>query len=591
MKHVLIKDDDQRVLTEQVKVLYRLLPPMVSVVTLVSLGVLYALWDVVPHQPLMIWMSLTVFALLVRTGSIVAFRRHFKPELAARYAVYLIIGSALTGLAWGIGSVILFPPQLEYQLFLLIIIVVMGAGSMSSLTTYLPVFYAYMPVSLLPMATMMIMVDDTIHLLLGLMLFGYVVLISYFATYLNQSIKESFKLRFENIELVDQLREQKNEAERANQAKSRFLASASHDLRQPLHALTLFTSVLNESIQYPKVRRVVEQINSSVESLKSLFNALLDISQLDAGVMQYEKTTLNLAPLLSKLENDYDTPAKEKGLKIHWPVCNLAVHTDPTLFEQILRNYISNAIRYTKNGDIKIECETNDDKVRVKVTDSGPGIPEKDLQIIFEEFHQLSNPERDRDKGLGLGLAIVKRAANLLDHEIDVVSTQGEGSTFCITVGQASINELVEIEKPHMEPGLKVRSDSLVVVIDDESSAREGMQTLLELWGYDVISVSDEKEALRELVQYERAPDAIIADYRLRNNKTGIQVIHAIHAECHNFIPALIVTGDIAVERLQDVNNSGFQMLHKPVEPGKLKTFLKNIRSKTALKKQPASSM
>jgi len=209
---------------------------------------------------------------------------------------------------------------------------------------------------MLPVGFMLLIINDSIHLSLGLMTFFYVISISFFNIKINKGLKTSLRLRFENIDLVEQLREQKFEADHANMAKSKFLAAASHDLRQPLYALSLFTSVLDEYIETPKVRRVVDRIKASVTSLQSLFNALLDISRLDAGVMKTEKTDFNLQTLFTTLANDFDSIAAEKGLVISWPESNINVHSDQNLLKQILNNYISNAIRYTDTGNIRIQC-------------------------------------------------------------------------------------------------------------------------------------------------------------------------------------------------------------------------------------------
>ena len=379
--------------------------------------------------------------------------------------------------------------------------------------------------------------------------------------------------------LVKQLQEQKGDAEQANIAKSKFLAAASHDLRQPLHALTLFTSVLDEEIKYPKTRRVVDQIKASVDALKNLFNALLDISKLDAGVIKVERTDFNLQPLLDKLANDFEPLAKEKGLQIDCSICTYAVRSDLTQLEQILRNYISNAIRYTDNGEIKLTCVADDKNITINVIDTGIGIAQDKQQEIFEEFHQLSNPERDRSKGLGLGLAIVHRTAKLLGHRINVESQPGKGSTFSISVPQAQhVIENNEADSDLSKDDRHARNE-LIIVIDDEASIREGMQSLLQQWGYEVICAADKEEALSLLGQQNRIPDGIIADYRLRDYKTGIEVVHAIHAEYNKIIPTLIVTGDSSVDKLREVNNSGFQVLHKPVAPIKLRAFLRHIQS------------
>ena len=577
------KGQDQRILAEQVKTLYQSLLLVLLINVVAGAALLYGLWDAVSHTLLIAWMSVLVIVVVLRSSMyFFSYRRHFKPQHAQRHALYSIIGSAVAGLIWGVGGVVLFPEHdLAHQIFILSLLIGMGAGSMSSLTTYLPTFIAYFSLSLLPISILFILSDDPIHLTLGFMTAIYIAALLYFGSNINRAVTQSLRLRFENIDLVAQLRKQKNEADQTNIAKSKFLAAASHDLRQPLHALTLFTSVLDESIQYPKVRKVVDQIKSSVEALKNLFNALLDISRLDSGVMQVEKSDFLLQPLLEKLANDFNPQAHEKGLSIHWPICPYATHTDQNLLEQILRNYISNAIRYTDSGEIKTTCAVNESKITISVIDTGRGIAEEEQRIIFEEFHQLNNPERDRGKGLGLGLAIVQRTSNLLGHSIGVESQPGMGSTFSISVDQATMTETANVTTAKVEADIEPAHKPLVIVIDDEASVREGTQSLLELWNYAVIAAADQNEVIDRLRQQDRIPDGIIADFRLRENHTGIEAIRAIraiHAEYHRDIPALIVTGDIAPERLREVTDSGFQMLHKPVAPAKLRAFLRHVQ-------------
>ena len=570
---------DQKILLEQVKILYRTLLPILAINLIVGAGMLYGLWNVVPQKTLTIWMALLLLLLVIRVATYVSYRRHFRPEHARRHGFYFILGSTAAGLLWGGGSMVLYPQQdLQYQLFILIVLVGMGAGSLSSLTTYLPAFFSYFLISLLPISIMLTLGSDSIHLSLGIMMMAYVAALSYFGLNINRALIQSLKLRFENIELVEQLRQQKDEAEQANMAKTKFLAAASHDLRQPLHALSLFTSVLDESIQYPKVRRVVEQIKASVQALQSLFNALLDISRLEAGVMKVAKCDFPLQTVFDKLANDFNPQAEEKGLRIIWPTCVNSAYTDPTLLEQILRNYITNAIRYTDSGEVRIDCDSNGRQLNIQVKDTGVGIPEEERRSIFDEFHQLNNPERDRSKGLGLGLAIVQRTANLLGHEIGVESQPGKGSTFSVSV------ELGKNTKPADSPiqqddgYVMSEGTALMVVIDDEVSVCEGTKSLLELWGCEVITAADKDEAIVRLQQQDRSPDGIIADYRLRENQTGVDAIHAIHTAFNTNIPALIVTGDISSDDLRDVNNSGFQVLHKPVAPAKLRAFVRNVQ-------------
>lgn len=569
---------EQKVLLEQTRILSQGLKTVIAV-NLVSCVVLpYGLWEVASHTALIIWMSLIFIIVVLRIMFYFFYQRHIDLKNAHLVRNYIVIGSGISGVIWGIGSAVVFPvEQLEYQLFLLFFLLGMGTGSLVTLTAYLPAFFAYFPASMLPVGVVLFIAGDPIHISLGIMTFMMIIFFSYIGVKANSTLKKTLSLRFENTELLEQLREQKNEAELANSAKSKFLAAASHDLRQPLYALTLFTSVLDESIKLPKNRKVVGQIKASVEALKNLFDALLDISQLDAGVIKAEKTDFPLQPLFEKLNNDFNPPAKVKGLRFIWPTCSYFVYSDQTLFEQILRNYISNALRYTDSGEIRVTCETDGQLIVINVIDTGIGIPIEAQQEIYQEFYQLSNPERDRSKGLGLGLAIVQRTASLLGHTINVTSQPGKGSTFSIALEQANVSENKSRISINVESKIEKKS-TFVIVIDDEASVREGTQSLLQVWGCDVITAADKNEAITQLRQQDRSPDGIIADYRLPKKQTGIEVIRAIHAEYSDDIPALIVTGDIAVENLREVSNSGFQVLHKPVSPKKLHTFLRSIQ-------------
>jgi len=569
---------NQKILVEQVRLLYRSLLPILAVNLIVGTAMLFGLWEVVSQKALTIWMSLMLFLLGMRVVSYFIYRHKFTSDRAQRYGWYFVIGTAITGLLWGVGAVVLFPEQeLEYQLFILFMLVGMGAGSVSSLTTYLPAFYAFFPVSMIPITIKLFLIGESIQLSLGTMTIAYIIALSYFGLNIGRTMKQSLKLRFENIELVELLKQQKEEAEQSNIAKSKFLAAASHDLRQPLHALTLFTSVLNDSSQTPENRNVVNQILASAESLESLFNALLDISRLDAGTLKVRKQSFHLQPLIKRLKNDFEQQAKEKGLKITWPHDDAIIKSDPALFEQILRNFITNAIRYTTEGSIQITINAQEQDVLIRVSDTGVGIANEQQEKIFDEFYQLSNPERDRSKGLGLGLAIVKRTADLLQHRIEVQSEPGKGSVFSIYVEKV---EYSHAENDHIfnQSEFSLTKDAgFFVIIDDDRSILAATQKLLQSWGYDMVMAETQDDALQQLKNLSKKPDVIITDYRLPNNCTGIEAIQAIQSEFGNEIPALIITGDTAVEQLREVNDSGYQVLHKPVSPIKLRALLRNL--------------
>jgi CheY-like chemotaxis protein/anti-sigma regulatory factor (Ser/Thr protein kinase) len=294
--------------------------------------------------------------------------------------------------------------------------------------------------------------------------------------------------------------------------------------------------------------------------------------------MQVDKQHFYLQSILDRLKNDFTPEAHNKGLQFLVRDCRYVVVSDPTLLELILRNLVSNAIRYTERGEVRVHCEAVADKLRIQISDTGIGIPVDEQQRIFEEFHQLNNPERDRSKGLGLGLAIVRRTADLLQHHLNVVSEYGSGSVFTLAVELGNGESARRDAAPLIPEPMATDTPLLFIVIDDEQSVRDGMQERLRLWGYAVITAADQKQALELLAHTDHSPDGIIADYRLRENHTGIEAIRAIQAVYGADIPALIITGDTAVEQLREVNDSGYLILHKPVAPAKLRAFLRSVQ-------------
>ncbi len=384
----------------------------------------------------------------------------------------------------------------------------------------------------------------------------------------------------EALEVKELLAEQKAEAEKlreeaeaANRAKSQFLAAASHDLRQPIAALGLFLEVLDARVSDPAARPIVQKIRSSIEAMEGLFNALLDISRLDAGVMTPQIQHFPVQALLGKIEADYTRLAADKGLSLRVVPSDQIVVSDPFLFEQVVRNLVSNAVRYTDTGWVKVECLKRSESLALTVTDTGIGIPEEHLGDIFQEFYQLGNPERDRNKGLGLGLAIVNRITTLLAHQLSVSSRVGVGTTFVVEVPLGSPRENVS-GSDDVILEIAMIQGKRVLVIDDEADIREAMQMLLEDWGCEVLVASSGIEALKKLRSLQLTPDLIICDYRLREHETGIEAIRAIERHAEKHVPAVLVTGDTAPDRLREASESGYELLHKPVSPEKLRGIL-----------------
>lgn len=569
-----------QVQAEQVRLLFRQIPTatIASFIAIFLITLIFA--QETGNFVLYITSALLTFSSVISLWLAKSFKKITPSDTETiKWAWYFTANTAFTAILWSFFLYWVFDPNSPQYAFLIMFICAgFMIGSAPVLSSFLPNYFIYATTLSTPLIILWLASGNQPYQVVGVLMLVELMLILTFSYWLNRTWKSSIKLKFENLDLVKSLEVQRNAADKANVAKSKFLAAASHDLRQPLHALSLFTAVLDESIKNPKTRRIIKQVNMSVKALECLFNALLDISKLDAGTIKAEKTNLQLNNLFLKLANDYELHAQQKGLHILWQSCPYTVWSDENLLEQILRNFISNAIRYTAQGKISIHCHADTKMVKINVSDTGIGIPEHEQQTVFDEFYQLDNAERDRNKGLGLGLSIVKRTAKLLEHTIEIQSKLGEGSTFSISVERAVTNTDLHTPPPLDQVECKQITKPLIIVIDDEATVREGTQHLLELWGCDVVTAIDKKEALARLKKKNKIPDGIIVDYRLREQETGIQAIHMIHAEYNRTMPALIITGDIAVERLQEVTNSGFQVLHKPVAALKLRTFIHNIQ-------------
>ncbi|MCW2238038.1 PAS domain-containing hybrid sensor histidine kinase/response regulator [Azospirillum canadense] len=363
------------------------------------------------------------------------------------------------------------------------------------------------------------------------------------------------------------LRTAKDEAERASVAKTKFLAAASHDLRQPVQSLVFFTAALTSQLPDGTARAMVDDMEVAVAALKTLLDSLLDISKLDAGVVTVRPMIFPVDSVLATTRVSYTTLAAAKGVRLTVVPSNALVRTDPALFGRMVQNLVDNAVRYTGKGRIVVGCRRRGDLLRVEVWDTGIGIPAGHIEEIFEEFTQIGNPERDREKGLGLGLAIVKRLSRLLGHRVSVRSVHGRGSVFWVEVPLQATVRL----RPATQRSAVVAGDGagrgVIVLIDDEPVVLSSLRAVLESWGFEVVAAESAHEAIRLLAARERPPAVILADYRLREGRTGTEAIRDVCDLYRRAIPSIIITGDTAPERIREAEASGISVLHKPVTP------------------------
>jgi signal transduction histidine kinase/FixJ family two-component response regulator len=365
-----------------------------------------------------------------------------------------------------------------------------------------------------------------------------------------------------------------HQLELANLAKSRFLAAASHDLRQPLHALNLFLDQRRGETDQAERSRLDGQIDAAVAAMNELFNSLLDISKLDAGVLAPSVSEFPIDQLLKRIETTFLATARKSGLRLRVVSSRAWVRSDFILLERILLNLVSNAVRYTERGGVVVGCRHRDGRLRIDVCDSGIGIPESQRDKIFGEFYQLDAGEGRG--GLGLGLAIVERLCGLLDHSIQLVSGVGRGSRFSVLVPSAPVRAAqASLEAPR--PSVGSEHGKLVMVIDDNEMVREGTRGLLKSWGCLVVTAESEEVAMSKFAQHGRRPDLIISDYHLAHGKGGFELIDRLRGAWGAQIPAFLISGDTAPERLREASASGYYLLHKPVLPITLRSVVSQL--------------
>ena len=364
----------------------------------------------------------------------------------------------------------------------------------------------------------------------------------------------------------------RQEAERANKAKSAFLAAASHDLRQPVQALSLLNGALRRTVKDELALEMIESQEHSLDAMTNLLNSLLDISRLDAGAVSPEIEEFSIQRLIDRLSAEFSRQAMHKGLKFTADTCKAVIRTDPNLIGEIIQNFVSNAIRYTEKGSVQLGCEEIGGMLRVKVTDTGIGIEEDQLDAIFDEYHQCKTPGSNKE-GFGLGLAIVRRLADLLDHEVTVESKPGEGSCFCISMPVVRETGKAGPEAAAETSAAGERGSGMIILIEDDVSVANAWGLLLEAEGYRVATAASAREAEAVVNQLDSEPDLIISDFHLLDGSTGVEAVTSIRTIVGKAVPAFIVSGDTSkvIQTARSLDNS--KIMSKPVNTVRLLDF------------------
>ena len=554
-----------------------------AVVTFAAIGTTWAftsMWVIAG------WTVVQAITQLLREVLVRAWLRAAPPDAeCGKWARIHVAYMALTGLVWGATAFLFIHPEEPSTLALtLCCLFGVSAGSVASQAPNPPGLVA-MVVPIFGMVVIRLFAVGTFpFILVGLACAAFAMMMIRFCKAQSLTIAEGFRIRFENVALVEALTIQKAEAEKARHdaeaaslAKSQFLAAASHDLRQPLYALSLFSASLGALKLDHDGRKVVDNIQESVAAMESLFVGLLDVSRRDAGVVQPRLAAVSVDALFDRLSQYFLPVAIERGLDLRFRSDGEWVTSDVTLLEQVLSNLVSNALRCTGKGAVLIAARTRGRYVRFEVWDTGIGIDEADRKRIFEEFVQLDNPERDRRKGLGLGLSIAQRSAALINGTVALASRPGRGSRFTVMqplTMPPGILPPAAAETGWSGPKLKVSRDLPVLIVDDDRDVRIALADLLGRWKVRVDIAAGADEALAH-IDAGNCYGLVLADYRLPGALNGLDLVAEI-ARRHSAPPPAfaLITGDFDPGLIGAAHARGVPLFHKPLKPARLRTLL-----------------
>lgn len=480
----------------------------------------------------------------------------------------LCIALAVNGTAWGLAPWLFFPAgNMPLTSMMILLLLCLCSAAMVALSPYRQAVINFSTPIILGLATALFWQGDWRHsvLALGICLYGAVNL--QFGLYLNRLLSDALRARLEKDDLAQRLAEEVKTVERASLEKTRFFAAASHDLRQPLHSLGLFGSAIHARLRNTVDEPLARNLMLCVDALETSFSSMLDVSKLDAGVINVKARPLAVADIFRRLQGTYAGQAEAQGLLLRFKPAGKWVNTDGALMERLLGNLIHNALKFTPQGGVVVLARSSGNNISLEVWDTGCGIDPAESSRIFDEFYQVGNQERDRAKGLGMGLAIVKRLAALLETPLTTASRPAKGSVFKVRVpgAPAQATPLVFNTQAINSGVFKALTGLRVLVIDDEASVRDSTSAALRFYGLNV-DVADGWEQAREICQHLGPRlDAVISDYRLCNGKDGIDVVNDLIRMAGRPIPALLITGDTAPERVREAEKSGLTVLYKPV--------------------------
>lgn len=585
-----INEQNLPIRREQLRARIERYPSMLSAQVFIEALLVMLMWGEVASHHLIAWLALAISVHFIEGVQWGKYKDRLNTlQDCHRWDTLFRWHTSLGASSWAVGWYVMYVPgNLFLQTVMIAVAMGLSSGALTVNPTHRTSFFIYLPILLIPLIVMLALENDKTHWFLVVVLLTLALFLSDAGLRLMDIFETSIRRHVEKEALLQELRVREEElakalevAEQANRAKSKFLAAASHDLRQPLQAMRLFTEALQDVAKEPESQRLAGQIGKSVNALVDMFDELLDVSRLDAGIIQPRWQHFELFDLFDRLYVDFEPLAKVKRLTLELPYCNekgvngsqcdAIVYSDPFLLERMMRNLVSNAIRYTDKGMIEVTCRCTIDEVKIAVKDTGIGIHPEVLPHIFEEYYQADNPHRDRRNGLGLGLAIVRRVEELLGYRVEVESTPGQGSVFRFSLqkGDAAL-----LARPYVITQTRQDvSNKVIAFVEDDADIREFTVEIMQEWGCRVFAGESAAAVLRQLDAVALRPDLLVCDFRLPDNQTALDVMRQMR-EFWGDLPVLIVTGDTGAEPLQAIQKSGASLLHKPIAPTRLRSMM-----------------
>jgi len=593
-----------KIFQEQIRELYSNVPLTTGLTFSGASIMAFLVWHMVnPDEQVAVLLWLSTFALLAlfRMINFFVYSHHehkneteeapLNPTYWARAEVTL---TAVYGFLFGMFFLLFYDTQsygLFYQIQMATFLFCMILASASFLSIHLLSYIALVLSSGAVVCIRLLAEADSFHLTMLLILFIFNIIVFNFVKGMNQRFKNAIQAKLDNLDLIQALTEKKEMAERISIGKSRFIAAAGHNLRQPLHTISLCASNLGHFVEHENGYRSLSTITKSVAALEEMFNNLSYISRFDSREMQSEMLHFPLSGVHQQILNTFQASAKEKNLRFVIEETDEYTYSDPELYGMILNNLVSNAICFTESGEVCVSTHRQNDNIRIQVSDTGIGIPNHRQNSIFDENYPLENPNQD-SSGLGLGLALVHRLVSILGLDLQFnSSSKGTHFSLYIPIGKKTItSNPITPDFSTMQSSSKHQPSIhglCVLVIDDDQDIRESMTELLQQWGCDVLPAQSSTSAIQQLTNSTLRPDAIVSDFQLQHNQTAIQAIRNIREFCTMpFLPALVITADRSVDFKRDGLNEKDFLLHKPAKPAAILAFLTHV---AAIEKIPVN--